>query len=129
MPIYEYGCGRCKKIFSFLVRNLSSHKPPCCPRCGKGGMKRRVSGFRIGRSNEARLEKLADPSLLAGVDEKDPRSLARWMKRMGSELGEDMPAGMGEMADRIEAGESPEDIEKDGGGDYARDSSGELYDA
>lgn len=40
---------------------------------------------------------------------------------MGSEMGEDMPAEFDDVVDRLEAGEKPEDIEKDipdlGGGD------------
>ncbi|MCX6340731.1 MAG: zinc ribbon domain-containing protein [Candidatus Aureabacteria bacterium] len=130
MPIYEYACDRCRKVFNFLVRNVSSHKAPKCPRCGKGGMKRRVSSFRIGRSDDARMEKLADPSSLAGLDEKDPRSLARWMKKMGREIGEEMPEEMNDMADRLETGESPEEIERSmGEGGYTKDDSGELYEA
>ena len=41
------------------------------------------------KSEESRLESLADPSSLSGLDENDPGSVARWMKKMGKELGED----------------------------------------
>jgi hypothetical protein len=93
-------------------------------------MSRVISRFRIGRSEEGRLEKLADPSMLAGLDEKDPRSLGRWMKKMGSELGEEVPEGMDEMSERLEAGDLPEEIERDeGDSGYARDDSGDLYEA
>jgi putative FmdB family regulatory protein len=126
MPIYEYACARCRKIFSFLVRNTASHKAPKCPRCGKEELARAISPFRIGRNDESRAEKLADPAALSGIDENDPRSIARWMKKMGGELGEDMPGDLDEMVDRLEAGESPEDVEGGGGG-YSRDSSGELH--
>jgi hypothetical protein len=91
-------------------------------------MSRVISSFRIGRTEESRLDKLADPSALAGIDEKDPRSIARWMKKMGSELGEEMPEEMDEMCDRLEAGENPDDIERSmGEGGAAPDDSGELY--
>ncbi len=130
MPIYEYACARCKKVFSFLVRKVSVHKTPRCPRCRRPGMRRVISSFRIGRTEEGRLEKLADPSSLAGLDERDPRSLGRWMKKMGSELGEGTPEDLDEMSERLEAGESPEEIEGAGGeGGYSRDDSGELYEA
>ena len=93
-------------------------------------MKRVISSFRIGHSEEAHLEKLADPSMLAGLDENDPRSIARWMKKMGSELGEEIPEEMKQMCDRLEAGESPEEIERTmGEGSYEKDKSGELYEA
>jgi len=130
MPIYEYACERCKKVFSFLVRKVSAHKTPRCPRCRRLRMSRVISPFRIGRTEEGRLEKLADPSSLAGLDERDPRSLGRWMKKIGSELGEEMPEEMDEMSERLEAGESPEEIERAGGDSgCARDDSGELYEA
>jgi len=35
------------------------------------------------------------------------------MRRMGNEMGEDMPSEFDEAVDRLEAGEKPEDIEKD----------------
>lgn len=128
MPIYEYACDSCRKKFSFFVRNVTTHRTPACPKCGKKGMQRVISSFRVGRSEESRLEKLADPSTFAGIDEKDPRSLARMMKKLGGELGEEMPEEMDEMCERLEAGESPEEIERsleEGG--YPADESGDLY--
>ncbi len=53
-------------------------------------MTRVLSRVRVIRSEESRMESLADPSKWSGLDEKDPKSMARWMKRMGKELGEDM---------------------------------------
>jgi len=63
------------------------------------------------RSEESRLESLADPSSLAGLDEDDPRSIARWMRTMSQETGEDLGPEFDEMVDRLEAGEDPEEIE------------------
>jgi hypothetical protein len=71
-----------------------------------------VSRVAVLRSEESRLESLADPSRLAGLDENDPRSLARWMRKMSGEMGEDLGAEFNEVVDRLEAGESPEEIEK-----------------
>jgi hypothetical protein len=33
---------------------------------------------------------LAEPAALSGLDENDPKSMARWMKKMAGEMGEDM---------------------------------------
>jgi len=49
-----------------------------------------MSRFSAPKSEEARLEALADPSNLGDVDENDPQSMARFMKKMGQEMGEDM---------------------------------------
>ena len=64
------------------------------------------------RSQDSHLEDLADPSSLADLDENDPKSLGRWLRKMGSELGEEMPPEFDEVIDRLEAGQSPEEIEE-----------------
>jgi len=74
-----------------------------------------VSRVAVSRSEESRLESLADPSKLAGLDEKDPKSLARWMKRMGKEMGEDLGEDFDESID--EAMEEAEKGEGEGGGE------------
>jgi len=42
------------------------------------------------RREDARLDRLSDPSSLGDVDESDPASVARWAKRLGGEMGEDL---------------------------------------
>lgn len=110
MPIYEYRCQSCGRRIS-LLRSLSDESPPRCTACGSQELKRLISKVAILRSEESRLESLADPSSLAGLDENDPRSLARWMRKMSRETGEDLGPEFDEMVDRMEAGESPEEIE------------------
>ena len=39
------------------------------------------------------MESLADPSSFSGLDENDPSSVARWVKKMGRELGDDFSDG------------------------------------
>lgn len=91
-------------------------------------MKRMISSFRVGRTEEDRMEKLADPSMFSGIDENDPKSLARFMRKMGKEMGEEMPEEFDDMCRRLEAGESPEDIERSmGETPYTSDDSGTLY--
>jgi hypothetical protein len=63
------------------------------------------------RSEESRLEDMADPANFGDLDENDPRSIARFMRKMGDETGEDLGDEFDEVVDRLEAGESPEDIE------------------
>lgn len=47
MPIYEYLCPACNRIFSFLVRSLGEKKEPTCPRCGGTQMERQISRFAV----------------------------------------------------------------------------------
>jgi len=67
------------------------------------------------KSEESRLEDLADPSNLGDLDENDPKSIARWARKMGQEMGEDLGPEYEEMIDRMEAGEMPDDEEMGGG--------------
>ena len=130
MPIYEYACPRCRKIFNFLVRNPARKKKPRCPICGGNDLKRVYSTFALGSTEESRLEKVADPSFFSGLDEKDPKSIARLMKKMARATGEEMDEEMKEACERLAAGEDPEKLDKlaglEGGG-YTPDESGKLY--
>ena len=86
MPLYEYLCLDCKKRSSILVLSLAHQAPAACSHCTSARVERILSRFASPKSEEARLEALA----LAGLDENDPRSMARFMKNMGEEMGEDL---------------------------------------
>jgi hypothetical protein len=73
---------------SFLVLSTASFQP-VCKFCKGDDLEQLFSRFATPKSEESRLESLADPSSLSGLDENDPASVARWMKKMGKELGED----------------------------------------
>ncbi|MCL4534862.1 MAG: zinc ribbon domain-containing protein [Bacteroidetes bacterium] len=111
MPVYEYRCSRCGRLTSLLVRSYQPPASPRCARCGSDQVQRTVSRVAVLRSEESRLESLADPSQFGDVDENDPRSVARWARRMGSELGEDMGDEFDDMVERMEAGEMPEEAQ------------------
>jgi hypothetical protein len=75
-----------------------------------------MSRFATVRSEEDRLDSLADPSAMGDVDENDPKSVARWMKKMGSEMGEDLGDDWGDSIDEAmeeEAGETPSEAGSD----------------
>jgi putative FmdB family regulatory protein len=99
MPIYEYRCKDCGRISEFLLIKTDETFIPQCKRCKSKKMSRVLSKVRVVRSEESRMESLADPSKWGGLDEKDPKSMARWMKRMGKEMGEDMGEDMDQMVD------------------------------
>ena len=113
MPRYDYRCQSCKKR-SVIFQTYAEYgqKKVKCPHCGSVELQRLIGRVRIARSEESRLDELSDPSDWGDVDESDPRSMARMMRKMGSELGEDMPGEFDEVVDRLEAGEDPEAIEE-----------------
>ena len=99
MPIYEYRCNECGKISEFLLIKTDPTFIPQCKRCKSKKMSRVLSWVRVIRSEESRMERLADPSKWGGLDENDPKSMAKWMKRMGKEMGEDMGEDVDQMVD------------------------------
>ena len=117
MPIYEYRCTRCKRKSTVLTLRASETVDPRCEHCGSAEMTRLMSRFAMVRSEESRLDDLADPSALDGLDESDPRTMARWMRKMGKELGEDAGDDFDEMVDELEAGGSDDDDGDDSAGD------------
>ena len=122
MPIYEYECQGCRRRLSVLVRSLAAQTTPRCPRCGREDMARLMSRFATVKSEDARLESLADPSQYGDLDENDPKSVARFMKRMGQEMGEDL-------GDDLDAAMEEAMAEEGGGGEGMGGEGGGLADA
>jgi putative FmdB family regulatory protein len=113
MPTYEYRCKDCgKRVSIFQSYEEYGNKNVHCPHCSSDRLVRLISRVRFVRSEESRLDTLTDPSAWGGFDEEDPRAMARMMRKMGDELGEEMPPEFDEVVDRLEAGESPEEIEQ-----------------
>jgi putative FmdB family regulatory protein len=111
MPFYDFNCLDCHKRFDiFLSYSDYGQKPVSCPKCGSAAVKRRAPRVRVLKSDEARLESFADPSALEGLED-DPQAMGRMMRKMGREMGEDLPPEFDEVVDRLEKGQSPDEIE------------------
>lgn len=112
MPAYQYRCLNCKRRFEiYMTYSEYGQKHITCPHCTSDQVQRRIGRIRFARSEESRLENLADPSSLEGLED-DPRAMGRMMRKMGNEMGEDLGPEFNEVIDRLEAGQNPEDIEK-----------------
>lgn len=111
MPIYEYRCLTCGKRSSVLVLSISAPVPVSCTHCKSEKLERILSRFAAPKSEEARLESIADPSKFGDLDENDPQSMARLMKKMGQEMGEDF-------------GDDIQEALEEGGGDSLSETSG-----
>ena len=90
MPIYEFECRSCHRKTTALVMARERIGEVRCHACGSAELEKLYSRFASPKSEDARLESLADPSAMGGVDENDPKSVARFMKKMGQEMGEDV---------------------------------------
>ena len=116
MPIYEYRCAGCGRKTTVVTLSVSEAVDPVCSHCGGRALTKLVSRVAIGKSEESRLESLADPSSLAGLDENDPKSVARWMKKMGREMGEEAGQSFDEDVDRAMEEAAGESEAGEGGG-------------
>ncbi len=112
MPNYDYRCLNCNRRFTvFMTYGEYGKKSVQCPHCQSDRVQRRIGRIRFARSEESRLESMADPANLEGLED-DPRALGRMMREMSKEMGEDMGPEFDEVIDRLEKGQSPEEIEK-----------------
>ncbi|WKZ37160.1 MAG: zinc ribbon domain-containing protein [Anaerolineales bacterium] len=112
MPTYDFLCNACEKRFDvFMTFSEYGNKPIHCASCGSSQVRRRMTKVRIAKSEESRLESVAgDFSGFEGIKD-DPKALGQMMRKMSGEMGEDLPAEFDEVVDRLEAGQSPEEIE------------------
>ncbi len=129
MPIYEFLCRGCNKIFSFHSFKVDTTKVPSCPKCGADDLQRRPSSFGIttGMNSPAGqgegAPNLEDPRMEAEMmrfaaemehlDENDPKAMAGAVRKMTELAGEPVTPAMEEMIRRLEAGEDPDRIEED----------------
>jgi hypothetical protein len=81
-----------------------------CERCGSTDLRRLVSRFAVVRSSSGGDFDSLDGSMLDGFDESDPRAMAAWARKMQREMGEDMGPEFDEMIDRMERGDSLDDL-------------------
>jgi putative FmdB family regulatory protein len=115
MPIYEYRCADCRRKVSVFFRSFSAVTDPVCPRCGGTQLTRmmsRVAVHRGGNGGNGGDDFGGDDfgGMLDGLDENDPRALARAMRQMSDEAGEPIEPEMEEALGRLEAGEDPERV-------------------
>jgi putative FmdB family regulatory protein len=129
MPIYEFYCAQCNTIYNFFSRSVNTSKVPLCPSCKKESLQKQVSLFSAvtgGAKEESgdaldnlpideskmmgAMEKLAGEA--EGMNEDDPRSAARLMRKLSDMTGLKYQDTIEEALSRMEAGEDPETIEQ-----------------
>lgn len=111
MPTYDFVCLNCQQRFDvFMSFSEYGSKTVTCTHCGSENVRRRMTKVRIAKSEESRIESMVDPAALEGM-ENDPKALGQMMRKMGNEMGEDLPPEFDDVVDRLEAGQSPDEIE------------------
>jgi putative FmdB family regulatory protein len=126
MPLYEYICDNCKKRFNLrLSYEMYGKVNVVCEYCTSDHVRRKLTRVRVRRSDASRLAEMPDPARLEGIED-DPQSLGRMIRSMSNETGEDLGPEFNEVVDRLESGQSAEEIERelpefDGGDDSTED--------
>jgi putative FmdB family regulatory protein len=129
MPIYEYYCDQCNVIFNFFSSRVNTTKVPDCPKCGKKELAKQISTFAtIGKAredgddqlaglDEAKMEHAFESLMREAehVNEDDPRQMASLMRKFTSQTGIHLGDSMEEAISRMEAGEDPDQVEKEMG--------------
>jgi putative FmdB family regulatory protein len=137
MPIYEFACPDCRKIFNFLSKRLKPDGPPACPKCGRRKMIKQLSSFAMPRglaepsaatagSEQGPMPDLDDPRVarvmsemerdMEHMDENNPRHMAHMMKKMKDLMPVgSVPKEFDIAIKRLAAGEDPAKIEADMG--------------
>ena len=118
MPIYEYRCHACRKRTSVFTRSIGAPAQATCEHCGSEETSRLISRVAVLRPDSDEFDSL-DESTMADVDENDPRSMARWVRKMSREMGEPLDGEAEGELERMEAGELPADFDDGDGGDDA----------
>ena len=118
MPIYEFRCNSCRNRTSVFTRNVTTEVSGVCEHCGSGDLSRlfsRVAVHSSGNGNGGAF----DESSFGDVDENDPRSMAKWLRKMSADMGEPLDASMDADLERMEAGEMPDDFADEPEEDFA----------
>lgn len=139
MPIYEFACPKCRRIFSFLSKRVNPDRLPVCPRCGNKKLSKQVSRFAMTKglkepaaagdaagAGEPPMPDFDDPRVeramlemerdMAHLDENNPRHMAHMMRKMKDLMPPgSLPKELDVAIKRLEAGEDPEKIEADMG--------------
>jgi putative FmdB family regulatory protein len=112
MPTYDFICNNCNERFDvFLTFAEYGKKKISCTHCKSKNVRRRMTKVRVAKSEEGRMASMAeDFSGFEGMED-DPKQMARMMKKMGKEMGEELPPEFNEVVDRLESGQSPDEIE------------------
>jgi len=115
MPLFEYACRNCDKRFTWMSGVVATDQPPSCPVCQATDLRKLISRVTRGRSDDARMESIADK--LETQDFDDASQLRRFAREMGREMGAESGEDLSdEMEELIEA-EAKGDTAMGGGAD------------
>lgn len=128
MPIYEYRCHDCRRRVSIYFRSAAGAASPRCPQCDGPNLERLFSrvvvrrgvvapeptGAGNGWGGDDLPADEADSTFgmegIPGLDDDDPRAIARWTRAMSADLGEPLDPELDRALSDIERGADPGEV-------------------
>lgn len=96
VPIFEFLCQGCGKKFATLVGMTAEADDEACPHCGSKSTRRLVSRIAKFRTEDGRIDELADRFETLGEPDS-PEQMRELVKDMGRAMDDDMADEMEEM--------------------------------
>ncbi len=96
MPVFEFRCRACAAKFATLVGMTADGSTVTCPKCGAVEADKLVSRFIKGRTEDDRVDELADRLELYGEPESAD-NMRTMVREMGKAMDDDMADEMEEM--------------------------------
>jgi putative FmdB family regulatory protein len=135
MPMYEFFCPECNKIYTFYSRTINTATTPPCPQCKGTGLRRMISPFAVGSRSRgdggadeagadgdlpidaSRMERAMEAlaSEADAIDDDNPQQAAGLMRKFSSLAGLRLGDRMEDAISRMEAGDDPEALEREMG--------------
>lgn len=126
MPTYEYRCNETGRHFEINYKTYADFDQavPRSPYTGSTNVTRIIRRVALARSGSVQLDRIesGDLNALSELENADPQTLGRVMRHFGSQLDEDLGNEFDEVVERLESGQTPEEIERTmplGGDDVA----------
>ena len=61
MPLYEYLCRDCNRVYEFFLPTMADPRVPGCPKCGNPNVERQISLFAFRRGGKNPLAAIPEP--------------------------------------------------------------------
>lgn len=113
MPVYQFVCSDCHKLFekTFSFQEYGAAVVGC-PFCNSNRVRRSIKNIRVNLPDQVSNAIPDDPAAFSAY-ENDPQAMGRMMRKMSEQSGEEFEPEFHEVVDRLEKGQSFEQIEKE----------------
>jgi putative FmdB family regulatory protein len=125
MPLFEFLCEDCSKRFTFLAGVVAQGDAPHCPRCGSAQLKKLISRVARGRSDDDRLDAMAERIDDQNLD--DPATLRRFAREMGKEMGAETGEDLSDEMEAMIEAEARDEASGDAGSGAGSGDDGTIY--